>query len=111
MRFIDPKSFLQRIQIGVDFGPKPPTLEHLVGPFYILHTPGHGYRSGTQWRYGRAGHEMVYLRLDDGHTGWNTFAKTRVNVDYSKEGRFLKSDRSKWLVDATNFFIESLHTP
>lgn len=100
---INPDNFLKRIQIGVDFGPKPPTLEHLTGPFYVLHTPGHGYQSGREWRYGRAGHEMVDLRCDDGGMGWHTFTKTRVNVDYSKEGRFLKADRAKWLADALGF--------
>lgn len=95
--------FLRRVQIGVDYGRKKPTMEHLWGSYYVFHKPGNGYQSGREWRYGCASHELLDLTLDDGKTGIRTYDKCRVNVDYYKEGRFLKADRAAWLADIREF--------
>lgn len=101
--FMDARAadFLRRIQISTNWGRIPPTLEHLIGPFYVLHKRGGGYQSGRDWLYGRAEHTLLDLRLDDGDNQYRTYTKCRVNGDYQKEGRFTKADRAAWLRDAT----------
>lgn len=90
--------FLRRVQMGVSFSS--PTLEHLVGPFYILHLKGGTYTSGMDRLYGCATHELLDLSRDDKGFGYQTYCKCRVR-GYEKEGRFTKADRAKWLTDAT----------
>ncbi len=91
--------FLKRASRGVVDGDKM-TLEHLVGPFYIWHSPGGTWSDNSGQHYGAASHGVIDLRKDDGHTGLRTMANAGAGVP-EVSGRLLKAKRDEWLEWAT----------